>query len=102
VLLSPVIHPWYGLWLLTLLALTGIGRRWSMRTVIYATTFFVLIGLAEPLDLVPRLEGDARIPVMVIGAALVGVAGILIATELLVKRRRAAPAWAIAESTPSA
>ncbi|QJU55383.1 polyprenol phosphomannose-dependent alpha 1,6 mannosyltransferase MptB [Herbiconiux sp. KACC 21604] len=89
VLLSPVIHPWYALWLLTLLAIAGRQRLWSIRTVVYATTFFVLIGLAEPLDMIPRIDADARIEVVVIGAALLGVAAILVSTELLVRRRAA-------------
>nr|WP_254069299.1 polyprenol phosphomannose-dependent alpha 1,6 mannosyltransferase MptB [Herbiconiux sp. VKM Ac-2851] len=89
VLASPVIHPWYGLWLLTLLALTGAERLWSMRTVVYSTVFFMLIGLTEPLDLIPRLETDTRIPVIIIGVALVGATAVLIGSELLVRRRRA-------------
>ncbi|MCS5715800.1 polyprenol phosphomannose-dependent alpha 1,6 mannosyltransferase MptB [Herbiconiux sp. CPCC 205716] len=90
VLSSPVVHPWYGLWLLTLLALKGAERLWSMRTVVYSTVFFMLIGLAEPLDLIPRLETDTRIPVIIVGVALVGTTAVLIGSELLVRRRRVA------------
>lgn len=83
---SPVIHPWYGLWLMALLALLGVDRPWRMRVVVYATAFFVLIGLAEPLDLIPRLEGVTPIPFAVIGTAVVGVAIALALTELRARR----------------
>jgi hypothetical protein len=83
---SPVIHPWYGLWLLSFLAVAGAERLWRIRTVLYATAFFMLIGLAEPLDLIPRLQADTMIPVAVIGTAIVGVAGILIVTEQRTRR----------------
>ena len=110
VLSSPVVHPWYGLWLLTLLALASgvrMPRRespaagprsspswqparqwepWRLRTLVYSTGFFLLIGLAEPLDLVPRLETDAGIPVLVIGTALVGVTALLIVAERAARR----------------
>ncbi|MFB2557226.1 polyprenol phosphomannose-dependent alpha 1,6 mannosyltransferase MptB [Herbiconiux liangxiaofengii] len=97
VLASPVVHPWYGLWLLTLLALNGAEKLWSIRTVVYSTVFFMLIGLAEPLDLIPRLETDTRIPVIVIGVALIGAAAVLVGSEMLVRRRRAVLGFRIAE-----
>ncbi|MDO9398204.1 MAG: polyprenol phosphomannose-dependent alpha 1,6 mannosyltransferase MptB [Herbiconiux sp.] len=89
VLSSPVVHPWYGLWLLTLLAVANAERLWALRTIVYATAFFLLIGLCEPLDLIPRLEGDAAIPVVVISTALVGVVGLVVVAELAVRRRSA-------------
>jgi hypothetical protein len=97
VLSSPVVHPWYGLWLLTLLALNGTEKLWSIRTVVYSTVFFMLIGLAEPFDLIPRLETDTRIPVIVIGVALIGAAAVLVSSELLVRRRRAVLGFRVAE-----
>jgi len=89
VLSSPVVHPWYGLWLLTLLAVANAERLWALRTIVYATAFFMLIGLSEPLDLIPRLEGDAAIPVIVIGSALAGIVALVAGAELSVRRRRA-------------
>ncbi|GAA2225364.1 polyprenol phosphomannose-dependent alpha 1,6 mannosyltransferase MptB [Herbiconiux moechotypicola] len=86
VALSPVIHPWYGLWLLTLLGVAGVRQLWSVRTAVYSTAFFMLIGLAEPFDLVPRVAGDARIPSIVIGATLVGLATLLLLAEGALKR----------------
>ncbi len=90
-LASPVIHPWYGLWLITFFAIAGLQKLWRIRTVVYATVFFMLIGLAEPLDLVPRLDGDTAIPVLVIGTAFLGAVGVLVATELVVRRRTLVP-----------
>jgi hypothetical protein len=88
VVLSPVIHPWYGLWILALFALAGAETLWGLRAIVYATAFFMLIGLAEPLDLVPQLQWDARIPLVVIGTALVGLAAVVGGAELLLRRRR--------------
>ncbi|WP_382310301.1 polyprenol phosphomannose-dependent alpha 1,6 mannosyltransferase MptB [Herbiconiux sp. UC225_62] len=105
VLASPVIHPWYGLWLLTLLALVGVDRLWRIRTVLYATAFFMLIGLAEPMDLIPRLDTDTMIPVAVIGTAIVGVAAVLVSAEMVTRRTVAVRGLRVprlsAPSTPS-
>ena len=87
VLLSPVIHPWYGLWMITFIAIAGVQRRWQIRTVVYATVFFMLIGLSEPLDLIPRIQIDTMIPVSVIGLAIIGATTILIAAEYASRRR---------------
>ncbi|MGA1836812.1 polyprenol phosphomannose-dependent alpha 1,6 mannosyltransferase MptB [Herbiconiux sp. 11R-BC] len=84
---SPVLHPWYGIWLLTFFALAGVDRLWRIRVVVYSTAFFMLIGLAEPFDLIPRFDHDTMIPVAVIGTALIGFAAILIGTELTLKNR---------------
>lgn len=83
---SPVLHPWYGLWLITLFAIAGIRELWQLRAVVYATAFFMLIGLAEPLDMIPRLDSTALIPVAVIAAALAGVTSVVVATELALRR----------------
>ena len=96
-LASPVLHPWYGLWLLTFFAVAGVERLWRIRVVLYSTAFFMLIGLAEPLNLEQRLEGDTMIPVAVIGAALVGVTAVLVATEY--RLRRTFPARVFAASS---
>jgi alpha-1,6-mannosyltransferase len=84
---SPVIHPWYGLWLLTLLAIAGAEKLWRLRVIVYSTAFFMLIGLTEPLDLIPRLDTDPGIPVSVVGLALAGTVALLLLAERHVRRQ---------------
>jgi hypothetical protein len=85
-LVSPVIHPWYALWLLSFLALAGLDGIRRIRLAVYGTAFFMLIGLAEPLDLVQRMDGGRLIPSAVIATSVVGVAGVLLLAETVYTR----------------
>lgn len=49
VVLSPVIHPWYLLWLLPLFVLLGIRSNWQLRWVIFTTVFFISYGAGDQL-----------------------------------------------------
>lgn len=89
VLTSATIHPWYGIWLMTLLVLTGIRRAWTVRTIVYPTVFFMLIGLAEPFNLIMRLENDPLLTVLPRAVAFLGVVGIMIHAELVTRRQYA-------------
>ncbi|MFB2580150.1 polyprenol phosphomannose-dependent alpha 1,6 mannosyltransferase MptB [Herbiconiux sp. P15] len=80
-LVSPVIHPWYALWLLVFLAFAGIDGVKRLRVAVYSTAFFMIIGLAEPLDLVSQLDGSRLIPTAVIGASLAGITALLLTAE---------------------
>ena len=49
VLLSPLIQPWYLLWLLPLFGITGIRAGWPFGLVVGATGFFLAFGASDQL-----------------------------------------------------
>src|SRR5699024_3723187 len=60
VVLSPVIHPWYLLWLLPLFVLLGIRSNWQLRWVIFTVVFFIAYGAGDQLYVWQFLDiGDA-------------------------------------------
>ncbi|MCS5735476.1 polyprenol phosphomannose-dependent alpha 1,6 mannosyltransferase MptB [Herbiconiux daphne] len=113
-LFSPLLHPWYGLWLLSLCAVAGLRRLWQARLFVYATVFFVLIGISgEQVDLIDRLRADPAIPTVYGLTGLVGAVVLVALFEWTLHRRftgrgLAAPMLALpaaervnASSTPS-
>ncbi|MEX5297192.1 polyprenol phosphomannose-dependent alpha 1,6 mannosyltransferase MptB [Kocuria sp. CPCC 205292] len=56
VLLSPIIQPWYILWFLPFLAVTGIRDNWQIRTLYVVLTFFVIFGAQDQLSVWPFIE----------------------------------------------
>ena len=56
VLLSPIIQPWYILWLLPLLAATGIKDNWQIRVIYVVITFFVVFGAQDQLSVWPFIS----------------------------------------------
>ncbi|WP_156386237.1 polyprenol phosphomannose-dependent alpha 1,6 mannosyltransferase MptB [Arthrobacter sp. Soil764] len=50
VMLSPIIQPWYILWFLPFLAVTGIRDDWQIRSLYVAVTFFVVFGAQDQLS----------------------------------------------------
>ena len=67
VLLSPVIQPWYMVWLLAFFGVTGISEGWQFRAVLYLTAFYTMIALTDQLSVFPW------IPVMLIRFVAIGV-----------------------------
>ena len=62
VLLSPIIQPWYILWFVPFLAVTGIRDDWQMRCLYVGVTFFVVFGAQDQLSVwsfVEVLRGPA-------------------------------------------
>ena len=49
VVLSPIIQPWYILWLLPFFAITGIRDDWQLLWVYVTTAFFIAFGAADQL-----------------------------------------------------
>ncbi|WGH84174.1 polyprenol phosphomannose-dependent alpha 1,6 mannosyltransferase MptB [Auritidibacter ignavus] len=49
VLLSPIIQPWYVLWLLPLFVVVGIKGNWQLKLVIVIVAFFLAFGAADQL-----------------------------------------------------
>src|SRR5699024_3751076 len=56
VVLSPVIHPWYLLWLLPLFVMLGIRSNWQLRWVIFTVVFFTAYGAGDQLYIWQFLE----------------------------------------------
>ena len=67
VLLSPVIQPWYMVWLLAFFGVTGISEGRQFRAVLYLTAFYTIIALTDQLSVFPW------IPVMLIRFVAIGV-----------------------------
>ncbi|WP_423260541.1 polyprenol phosphomannose-dependent alpha 1,6 mannosyltransferase MptB [Herbiconiux sp. 11R-BC] len=86
-LFSPLLHPWYGLWLLCLFAVAGLRRAWQLRVLIYGTVFLMVIGTGEGLDLVPRLVLDPLILIPSRGTAIVGAVVLVAVFEFTLWRR---------------
>lgn len=64
---SPVIYPWYGLWVIAALAAVGIADGLAMHLVVFATLFLTCVNLNEPLDVLQGLEGGLpRVSVVVV------------------------------------
>ena len=49
VILSPIIQPWYLLWLLPFFAVVGIRSDWQLKWVVFTVAFFVAFGAADQL-----------------------------------------------------
>ena len=49
VVLSPIIQPWYILWLLPFFAVTGIRNDWQLLWVYFTTAFFIAFGAADQI-----------------------------------------------------
>ncbi|MCY1158289.1 MAG: hypothetical protein MOP51_1312 [Citricoccus sp.] len=49
VVLSPIIQPWYLLWLLPFFAVLGIRSDWQLKWVVFTVAFFVAFGAADQL-----------------------------------------------------
>ena len=74
VVLSPVIHPWYLLWLLPLFVMLGIKSNWQLRWVIFTVVFFISYGAADQLYVWQFLEMRGRMEGLSLGlSVLLGV-----------------------------
>ncbi|WP_170922597.1 polyprenol phosphomannose-dependent alpha 1,6 mannosyltransferase MptB [Nesterenkonia sp. PF2B19] len=60
VVLSPIIQPWYLLWLLPLFAVTGIRRDWQFKWVVFTVAFFLAFGASDQLSIWQFLEMDQQ------------------------------------------
>lgn len=59
---GPVVQPWYLLWALPLIAITGLRKPWHLKAIVLGTAVMVIYGLSEPtatsdthLDLIDSL-----------------------------------------------
>lgn len=71
IFLGPVVQPWYLLWALPLIAISGLRKPWHLKAVVLGTAIMVIYGLAEPtatsdahLDLIDSLGIVAAIAVV--------------------------------------
>lgn len=101
VLLSPVIQPWYVLWLIPLLAVTGIRDDWQTKAVYVVVVYFVVMGAQDQLSVLFFVDLQIGAPTV---AMLVALAFLFYLLFLDPKTRRlvatfsragGAPAWAV-------
>lgn len=64
VVFSPVIQPWYLLWLLPLFAITGIRRNWEFKWVVFTVGFFLAFGAMDQLSVYQFLELDQQMAIL--------------------------------------
>ncbi|PPF70002.1 hypothetical protein C5E16_03565 [Clavibacter michiganensis] len=76
VAMSPVVYPWYGLWVLVILAVVGIADGAAMSLAVSATVFLVGVNLLEPMAVVHSV-GSGWPRVLVVVVTVVGVLGVL-------------------------
>ena len=70
VVLSPMIQPWYMVWLLAFFGMTGVADGWPLRAVVHLTAFFTLIALTDQLSVFPWIPmALIRAVAIVAGAA---------------------------------
>lgn len=60
VVLSPIIQPWYLLWLLPLFAVTGIRGDWQFKWVVFTVAFFLAFGAMDQLSIWNFLQMDGQ------------------------------------------
>ena len=70
VVLSPIIQPWYVLWFIPLLAVTGIRDDWQIWTVYVVITFFVVFGAQDQLSVWGFVELDYQASTLAFFVAL--------------------------------
>ncbi|TLP73160.1 polyprenol phosphomannose-dependent alpha 1,6 mannosyltransferase MptB [Nesterenkonia sphaerica] len=58
VVLSPIIHPWYLLWLLPLFAAVGVRNDWQTKWVVFTVGFFICYGAQDQLSVWEFLDLD--------------------------------------------
>jgi alpha-1,6-mannosyltransferase len=76
VAMSPVVYPWYGLWVLVILAVVGIADGAAMSLAVSATVFLIGVNLLEPMAVVHTVaSGWPRLLVVLV--AVVGILGVL-------------------------
>lgn len=78
VLLSPIIQPWYILWFLPFLAVTGIRDNWQIRTLYVVITFFVIFGAQDQLSVWPFIELTVNASTIAFVTALVFTAYLML------------------------
>ncbi|HKU32130.1 MAG TPA: polyprenol phosphomannose-dependent alpha 1,6 mannosyltransferase MptB [Arthrobacter sp.] len=61
VMLSPIIQPWYILWFIPLLALTGIRNDWQIKSLYVAITFFVAFGAQDQISVLSFVELNVKV-----------------------------------------
>jgi alpha-1,6-mannosyltransferase len=73
VMLSPIIQPWYVLWFIPLLAVTGIRNDWQIKSLYVIITFFVVFGAQDQLSVwsFVRLDFHASTLAFVVALAFI-------------------------------
>ncbi|GAA1810516.1 polyprenol phosphomannose-dependent alpha 1,6 mannosyltransferase MptB [Nesterenkonia flava] len=73
VVLSPIIHPWYLLWLLPLFAVIGIRNDWQTKWVVFTVGFFICYGAQDQLSVWSFLDLDEEMLRLSLGTSVVAM-----------------------------
>ncbi|MCQ9165312.1 polyprenol phosphomannose-dependent alpha 1,6 mannosyltransferase MptB [Arthrobacter sp. STN4] len=94
VLLAPIIQPWYVLWFLPFLAVTGIRNNWQVKAVYVVVGFFVVFGAQDQVFVWNFVDLPIPAHALAYWVALAAVAYLLLVdvhTRKLLFNRPAAP-----------
>lgn len=94
VLLAPIIQPWYILWFLPLLAVTGIRNNWQTKLCYVVIAFFVVFGAQDQLFVWGFVQLPVGTAVLSTAVAWAGVIYLLVVdvhTRRLLFSREAVP-----------
>ena len=78
VLLAPIIQPWYILWFLPFLAVTGIRNNWQIKICYVVIAFFVVFGAQDQLFVWGFVELPVGTASLSMAVALAGVLYLLV------------------------
>ncbi|WP_315913423.1 polyprenol phosphomannose-dependent alpha 1,6 mannosyltransferase MptB [Arthrobacter sp. lap29] len=78
VLLAPIIQPWYILWFLPFLAVTGMRNNWQIKACYVAVAFFVVFGAQDQLFVWNFVQLPVQTRVLSTAVALAGVVYLLV------------------------
>lgn len=78
VLLAPIIQPWYILWFLPFLAVTGIRNNWQIKSCYVVIAFFVVFGAQDQLFVWGFVDLPVGTASLSMAVALVGVFYLLV------------------------
>lgn len=95
VLLAPIIQPWYILWFLPFLAVSGIRDNWQIKACYVVVAFFVVFGAQDQLFVWGFVDLPVGTAALSMAVALAGVLYLLVVdphTRRLLFSRETAPA----------
>ncbi len=91
VVLSPLIQPWYVVWLIPLFAVTGIRDDWQVKFLYFTVAFFMVYSVADQLDIFPYFDLSLLMARLVAAVVAVCFALYLVfvdrSTKVLFRRR---------------
>lgn len=85
--LAPMIQPWYLLWFIPLLAVSGIRNNWELDFYFLTTLFFMVYAICDQLDVSPYLENfDQNMARLIASVISLGYASYLVFVDPATRR----------------